>query len=98
MTATVTRKYALTKVEKGDYLLPSNDGRRVWRLRQYVDGPSGGITDWERDRTLWGCWLWTGPLNAVDINPDASDRWEFWEGNAETRAEVITIALKADPA
>ena len=37
---TVARKYALTKIDPGDYLLPSNDATVLYRIRKYTDGPS----------------------------------------------------------
>jgi len=45
---TTARKYVMTRIDKGDYLLPSNDGETLWRIRQYMDGPSWGLLDWPR--------------------------------------------------
>lgn len=92
--SSVERKYQLSKVAAGDYLLPSNDGATVWRIAQYVEGPSSGITEWARDRKVWGCWKWEGPVtmgSAVDTGDWG--RWEFWEGPHFTRAAAIDAAL-----
>lgn len=93
-----TRKYVLTKIGKGDYLLPSNDGCTLWRLRIYEDGPSHGL-DWPRDLTLWAIWRWDRPINADAGSLDTVDpyewaRWEHVEGGCETRAEAIDAALR----
>jgi hypothetical protein len=90
----IERKYALTKVAAGDYLLPSNDAQTIWRLVRYEDGPSHGLADWPRDRPVWAAYRWTGPLGAVDAGIDAWDRWELQESSCETRADAIQAALR----
>lgn len=45
--STTERKYAMTRIATGDYLLPSNDARTIWRIERYTDGPSLGL-DWPR--------------------------------------------------
>lgn len=49
----IVRKYALTKIGKGDYLCPGNDAQMVYRFSRYEDGPSMGLMDWPRDREVW---------------------------------------------
>lgn len=89
----VERKYALTKIAAGDYLLPSNDGKTIWRIHRYVDGPSSGIMDWPRDRDVWGFWRWEGRAEgAVDL--DDWDRWEMVGGLCDSRADAIQEALR----
>lgn len=93
----IERKYALTKIAAGDYLLPSNDGRTLWRIRLYTEGPSSGIEDWDHDRDVWGIWRWTDkikPGSFVDV--EDWSRWEFYEGMYEKRSEAIDGALKVD--
>lgn len=93
------RKYAMTKISKGDYLLPGNDGKTIYRLEQYEDGPSYGLYDWPRDKLLWAVWRWTGDPNCVDVS-DSPARWcDYWELVADvfpTRREAIGRALLAD--
>jgi hypothetical protein len=86
------RKYALTKIAKGDYLLPSNDGRTIWRLTVYEDGPSHGVEMMPRDREFWGTWKWVGMGTVVD--PDDVGSWEMWEGSLPSRADAIKAALR----
>lgn len=92
----IERKYAFTRLAQGDYLFPSNDGRTLWRVRRYVEGPSAGL-DWPRDKMVWGVWKW---LERIDlkgssyIDPDDDSRWEFTEGFHDTRKESIARALE----
>jgi hypothetical protein len=96
------RKYVFTKLAFGDYLLPSNDGHALWRLRRYWDGPSQGL-DWPRDRAFWGLWRWLGdPHDHVAItasieNSDDGDRWEIVESLLPSRRAAIEAALRRQP-
>ncbi len=97
MTAQLTpeRKYALTKIATGDYLLPSNDAANIYRISSYTDGPSMGLEDWPRDRTVWILRRWTGEVGPgcfVDTSAD-SERWEEVETCIPTRREAINTAL-----
>lgn len=91
------RKYALTRLGRGDYLLPSNDGATLWRIRTYVDGPSAGL-DIPRDRTFWSVWKCHGIIGpGMQVDPDDEEAWEFYEGLLETRREAIGRALELEP-
>lgn len=90
------RKYALTKIKAGDYLLPSNDGKTIWRFAQYEDGPSHGL-DWPRDVVVWALWRWRDPvdlLGAVD-----TEDWEGWQEVANAlgrRSDAIAEAMRIE--
>lgn len=86
------RKYALTRIAAGDYLLPSNDGETIWRIATYIDGPSMGITDWPRDRTLWGTWQYTGRNQYVDVSD--WNRWRMVASTFATRRDAVDAALE----
>lgn len=89
------RRYAMTRIGPGDYLLPSNDTQTIWRLWRYTDGPSFGLDDWSRDRELWSLWRWTGatgPGSFIDTSVD-STRWEEVATMLPTRRKAIDIAL-----
>lgn len=91
---TVERKYAMTRLGAGDYLLPSNDARTVWRISRYEDGPSHGLEEWPRDMMVWGAWRYTGPGPAPS-EPEHLN-WGYWSmetGPCDTRAEAIQEAL-----
>lgn len=92
------RKYALTKVDKGDYLLPSNDRATLWRIAVYVDGPSSGLTDWPKDKTLWGLWRFIGRPVTDGLTLDLGDldwgEWECVEQGFATRQDAIDEAIR----
>lgn len=104
MTAdqTTERKYVLTRIGPGDYLLPSNDKLVLWRISKYTDGPASGIEDWPRDREVWGLRRWNTPIvpGKTAIEVDNWDRWEFWAGPFDRRKDAIAEAIKppAEPA
>ena len=93
----VERKYALTRVGSGDYLLPSNDAQTIWRIQNYVDGPSYGLMEWPRDRKLWRVLRWTGVAGVggyVDTAPEC-DRWAEATTCLSTRRAAVEWALGA---
>ena len=96
--ATIERVYALHRIAADDYLLPSNDGLTIWRIARYTDGPSGGLTDWPRDREVWGLWRWRQPHLVASpshlANVDDWNEWEFVDGLFDTRAAAIDEALR----
>lgn len=93
---TIDRKYTMTRLEAGDYLLPSNDGATIWRLSRYEDGPTHGIAEMKRDRMFWGVWRWDGigprPTSVEDL-----EDWSLWRHEAahlESRDEAINEAMR----
>lgn len=93
------RKYMLTRLAPGDYLLPSNNGERIFRIARYIDGPSLGLEDMPRDREFWGIWetdLLNGTYGLLDrkvIDTDWS-KWEMYTGCFDTRREAIDAVLR----
>lgn len=90
------RKYAMSKgAGPGDWLQMSNDGKTLWRIRKYTDGPSLGLEDWPADKEVWGIWKWLGKIElgaSLDLN-DGS-QWDFWEGTLKSRTLAVEAALK----
>lgn len=77
----VERRYALTKIAPGDYLLPSNDGGTLWRIRRY-------------DRGRWSLWQWLGLIAPGERpDPDNESEWELSAGGLPTREAAIREAL-----
>lgn len=76
------RKYVLTKIAAGDYLLPSNDGSRVFRLT---------LIDGGEFHNMWHVHEWTGSREAVDTSWGAP--WDF-VGAEKTRAAAIREAMR----
>lgn len=105
MSATLQRKYAMTRIGPGSYLLPSNDGLTLLYIYSFEDGRSHGID--EPDRTWWACHRYVGSYEqAVDavardvdeygyvrVHDDA--RWRQVDTYLPTRREAISRALAA---
>ena len=89
-----TRVYVLTRLGSGDYLLPSNDGRTLWRISRYDDPEFiGQPHGWQahristhdfQQRTANG-WGWQDPLDW--------EHWEYWGGGYRTRGEAVDEVL-----
>ena len=92
-TSTIRPTYQMTRIAAGDYLLPSNDRKKLWRIKLYTEGPSSGL-DWPADKEVWGLWEWTGQLDGGTINIDDWNRWNFHEGPYDTRKAAVQGALK----
>lgn len=76
------RKYQLTKVTAGDWLLPSNDAQTLWRIR--FDG------------TWWSLLAFSGDADFDEFDrADIHERgkWTFVCGLLHTRTEAINKAL-----
>lgn len=97
------RKYALIRVAAGDYLLPSNDLKTLWRIRSYreygdaywvdVDGKEHVVKGifWEASR------YFDGPMAAVDDDDLLDrDRWQSYSDSHRTRQEAIDEALRRE--
>ena len=39
------RKYQMTRISAGDYLLPSNDGKTLWRICAYEEDGSAAVEE-----------------------------------------------------
>lgn len=85
------RKYPLSKIAAGDYVLPSNDGRALWRVSRYRVDDRRSVDRWLIQR-----WIGGGNLEAI-ARSDLLDwnLWETWDTEYETRAEAIDAALRA---
>lgn len=97
--ATPERRYALIKIKAGDYLLPANDGKTLWRVKTYEDGPSHGLMDMERDQMFWGVWRWEGNpiVGTIDVEEIVEiDRWRMVATHHRTRRQAIDAALRAE--
>ena len=94
MTPIVERKYAMSRIAAGDYVLPSNDGETLWRVVRYTDGPSSGLDHMARDRDFWALWKWPHQVSEGSfIDLQDWDRWECVEDMFESRAAAIDRAL-----
>lgn len=87
MTETM-RKYAMTMIGPGDWLLPSNDAEMIWRISRYDDPEmTGQTTGWQ---------LHNMPLlsfqRLLDRNWEDPTDWAHWDydsGGYRTRSEAV---------
>jgi hypothetical protein len=90
---TPERRYALTKLDRGDYLLPANDGTTIWRICQ-DDYPvdDQGL----RMETRWAAYRWRIAWRRPEDVDDIDDwgNWDQWVAGCRTRAEAIGEALR----
>lgn len=82
------RRWSLTKIEPGDYLLPSNHDQgdpalTIYRIAKY---------DESTGRVAWGAWAWSGDL-AEYVDTGSWDRWRMVAGPLDTRQAAIDAAL-----
>lgn len=97
------RKYAMTKLAPGSYLLPSNDATKLFHIYRFEDGRSYGLQD-EPDRMWWACARYRGSydsaVRSVERNIDDygyiadRDDWIEVDSYLRTRAEAVTAAMR----
>lgn len=100
----VERKYAMVRISKGDYILPSNDAKQLWRIYSYEE--DGTLERLQPDGsyrqvvgTLWACAKYERPFhNAGEwTDPDFLEwsNWLTWVTSLPTRKAAVDEALKA---
>ncbi len=87
------RKYAMTRVAAGDYLMPSNDASKLWRLMRYTEDGSAHLDDGTPvTGEFWGVWRWRGTMH--DTLTLEMYEWDMWAQGFRTRAEAEQEALR----
>jgi hypothetical protein len=90
---TTTRKYAMTRVGTGDYLMPANDAQALWRLARYTEDGSATLDDGTPVLgEFWGVWRWRGTMH--DLIDLEWYEWDMWAQGFRTRAEAEREALR----
>lgn len=98
--------YQMTRLEAGDYLLPSNDLTTLWRIYKYHED---GLAEWGPDENgdyhkiegdFWAVAKWSHTfaraLRAEQLE-EALDDWSQWETRETlipTRKAAIEAALR----
>ena len=96
------RKYQMTRVQAGSYLLPSNDLGTLWHIYSFEDGRSHGID--EPDRTYWACAKYIGTLEQgyeaavqdMEMFGYVRDGWRDTDTYLRTRSDAIRAALREE--
>lgn len=90
----------MTRLRRGDYLLPSNDGATLWRIYSYEE--EGSLVDTLPDGSerpvigaFWACARRPFPKPGELIELEGWFDWEFWAGPLPTRQAAIEEALRA---
>lgn len=99
------RRYVLSRMSPGRYLLPSNDARWLWRIERYDEDGSATWYDPATGRekivrgTFWQIARRPMPTDAEIELLDgeyefwSSDKWQDWESAIPTRREAVERAL-----
>lgn len=93
------RKYAMTRIEAGDYLLLSNDASALWRICSYHEDGSAGNFDGNGKFVplvgmFWSVWKY-GPGGPSKFDPEHIEgfsEWLHWAGPFDTRREASEYA------
>lgn len=97
------RRYRMVRVAAGDYILPSNDGRTLWRIATYVERGDAAWVDADGNEhaivgTFWASWKYDRPFHNQGewTDPDFLEwhNWLHWEGPFNTRREAVDSALR----
>jgi len=96
------RKYVLTKIAPGDYLLPSNDGRQLWRITRADAGTFTLEPEEAFGSPPWQVWRYAhavsgpGASTAEEITEDLEgwDNWSLEASWCRSRAEAIAEAMR----
>jgi len=93
------RRFALTKIDAGDWLMPGNDERTLWRITKGKVGYGGENGEIEY-RPGWELFKWRYQIRPGTGAEGFSGDWDEWEYEcaADTRAEAISEALDAEGA
>lgn len=101
--AGVERRYQMTRVRAGDYLLPSNDGGALWRVSRYRE--DGSLERHDGTKVVGDFWRaarFRGSLEDAErlLRRDVeeflsldSDRWVETDCLLPTRAAAVAAAL-----
>ena len=105
----MARKYAATRIEAGDYLIPSNDATTIWRVNSYKD--NGVYIEWKSNdaglmhlggpaRTRWQAHRYKLTVAQLDALGDELprdflewDQWQYDSGDYPTKAAAIKAVI-----
>lgn len=86
----IARRYALTKLAPGDYLLPSNDGQRLYRIARGAE-PAGVLG--EREVETWELFRYREPISSTSAVDTDWAAWDCVATAMRRRADAIDEAL-----
>lgn len=98
------RKWRMTRLGPGDYLLPSNDEADMYRIWKYDDGRACGLMDGPKWITRWA----VSVLPMTRLRQEIADKmlctpenmwnldWQEIAANFHTRREAIDFAVNRE--
>jgi hypothetical protein len=98
------RKYQMTRIEAGDYLVPSNDSTELWRFTRYEE--DGSLADDDGGNKVVGMFWRAGRFNGtldqaqalMNRDPDEFLDWSRWfeqDSLLPSRKAAIEVMLRA---
>lgn len=105
MATVIERRYQMTRLRSGDYLLPDNDEQTLWRITRYEERDGsllrGDGTEIRGDFwALWRCRLTFDEVTDDDWileNGFVVDDWNYWvevHSLLPTRQAAIEAAMR----
>lgn len=89
------RMWQMTRLGPGDYLLPSNDKSRLWRITRTDESDDAeGIGGWMLCR--WNAGEGGHWLRATPAEVRSWSNWIVWDQGRPTRQSAINQALRVD--
>lgn len=85
----IKRKYVMTRLAASDYVLPSNDAKKLFRIRYETDNELGGEGAPTRG---WFVYEYNQPVSGR-LDVDNGDNWDFYGGPHKSREEAVQDAL-----
>lgn len=87
------RKFQMVRLSAGDWLLPDNDERTLWRIQRYDDGADYGLDVAFASRSFWRLMRCRYEIGEdIDITEDAA--WVEVHSWLPTRQAAIDSALQ----
>lgn len=94
---TVERKFQLIKLDAGDWMLPGNTGRTLWRLTRYTE--DGSLRGQDGRRIVGAFWSVHRYRYDADHTVRDVENWDHWQTYSTllpSRDAAIDAALAYD--
>ena len=89
------RRYSMTRIRDGDYLLPSNDAQTLWRITRYTEDGSAAWVDPDNGSEhpivgiFWSAAKYNGSLDRLPDDLTDWEHWDHWSDMHRTRREAV---------
>lgn len=98
-------KFQPMRIEAGDYLTLSNDGKTLWRIHRYYEDGSLQLGDGEVVRGhFWSVWKYDRVIDgewdmSMEIAADLEhwDMWSCWDTQLRTKRACLDFIASEEP-